>query len=326
MDPVEQQFKTIGSRWQIEQSQQLSVQEVAEAEEEEEETQDTESSSTESEGSGDYTIMFPDEQRPGRFEPKFFDREGFTILNMTASRLEKKCKPKTRKKKKPKRQQGQYREPEHEQVPHVPRRSEQERWQHVQNLQARHQQARQEQEMHQHARVQAQGRRIDLVGVSRPSVVQQKMAKKQDIVVEIPMKLDLFRPPPPSEIIDVNKNFKKWLDTLTAKFGHLHPEGPDSATSQSAAAVAPEQPQVADVSGHTTSAPTLTTKTASTSKQYSQKQHPQAETATTVERYLFIETVKIKMFGIIQTALSKIWTVDKQRSFEIFVEEHMILP
>ena len=96
MDTVEQQFHPIGTKHEVPQSQEICTQTSPK------ETEASESSSEESDDSGDYAIMFPDEKAPGQFKPKFFDKEGYQILNMTAKCLEKKKKRQTKKQKKSK--------------------------------------------------------------------------------------------------------------------------------------------------------------------------------------------------------------------------------
>ena len=98
MTSVEEQFKQLGLKQEIEESQDITT-EQSKKDVREEERQDTESSSDDSEESGDYAIMFPDENVPGKFETKFFDKEGFTIMSLTAKKLEKKSKKKKKKQK-----------------------------------------------------------------------------------------------------------------------------------------------------------------------------------------------------------------------------------
>ena len=172
MKPVEEQFKRIGIKQDIEESQEIAPEKEQVKHEDSEEA---ESSSDDTEESGDYAIMFPDENVPGTFEPKFLDKEGFTILSLTANKLEKK-RPKKKKQKK---------------------------------CQAKH-----------------SAERSRPLGVSRPTVVHQETeqaAQRPEVIVEIPMKLDLSRLPPPTPIKEVNQNFKKWLSTLASKFGPLQP-------------------------------------------------------------------------------------------------------
>ena len=237
MDPVEKQFPPIGKQQEIEQSQT-----VTEVEPDKEESSESDSD-PDSDDSGDYVIMLPDEDRPGRFKPKFFDKEGFTIITMTANRLEKKDK----KKKKKSRESKQKKRCGHQ--------------------------------------------RAQPVGISSSTIPQGQRqehgqetgaAECEDVIVKIPMKLDLSKlPPPPTPIREVNANFKKWLDNLAMKFGHLQTDAPSEARS----AVRQQQVQVpvsaADPNGRTTSAPQLiasvSTQTAVTHR-YSEQCHVRTAT------------------------------------------------
>ena len=89
------------------------------------------------------------------------------------------------------------------------------------------------------------------------------------------MLLDLTQPPPPpGPIHEVNQNFKKWLQTLAEKFGHVQVEQMSSRLSSTVPAI--QDPSVADTSGRTTSAPALTTETVSVPR-YSQLHHPRVQ-------------------------------------------------
>ena len=236
MVPVESQFKPISTKQELEQSRTISTQTIKA----DDETEDSDSFSEESDDSGDYTILFAVPEKPGKYKPKFFDKEGYDILSKMVNRLEKKQK---KKKKKPKKRGSK-----------------------------------------------ASLKRSDPVGVSRGSVIEQESQTqqqqqlpqqskaKEEVVVDIPMRLDLTKPPPPSgPVHEVNQHFKLCLDTLATRFGHLQP---DDTPHVPAGGAAVDITQVtADASGRTTSAPTLTTQTVSRHACYSEQRHPRAKTS-----------------------------------------------